>query len=269
MKRVLLLGVSGMLGSEVNKVLCRKYEVVATTRRDFDAERILDDPSYFTNFADKVGTVDYVINCIGVTIPNSKKNPAMTFFVNSSFPHILARYYGDRLIHITTDCVYSGTDNKAPYNERSPVSPKDSYGLSKCLGEPKSCLTIRTSIIGTGGDGTGLLDWFLKQTGTVNGFTDHMWNGITTHQYGIVCDKIMSAKTKPQKGVYHVFSNAVSKFDMLTAFKKRFDVKCEIIPVSGNPVDRRLSTIYQLNDALQIPTFQQMLEDSTQLAIAS
>jgi dTDP-4-dehydrorhamnose reductase len=275
MKRVLLLGVSGMLGSEVYKVLCHRYEVVATTRRDFNVERIMDDPFYFSNFVNRIGKVDYVINCIGVTIPNSKKNPGVTFFVNSTFPHILAREYGDKLIHITTDCVYSGIDGGAPYNESSRISPKDIYGLSKSLGEPRNCLTIRTSIIGTGGDGKGLLDWFLKQKGTVHGYTDHMWNGITTHQFGLVCDKIMSNMLCPKPtGMMHVFGSSISKFDMLAAFKRTFNVECEIVPTAGNPVDRRLSTNSALlgwlnNDWLEIPTFHEMLENATQLAVAS
>jgi dTDP-4-dehydrorhamnose reductase len=298
--KVLLLGATGMLGSAVYNVLRDKYDLTITARDkdklnllgsfttyasldgigewqkdsyrflEFDAEKMMADytakkgSAYFSEFVKIVGDVDYVINAVGVTIPFSLKNPALTFFVNSALPHILARQYGPRLIHITTDCVYSGTDGKAPYDENSALSPVDIYGLSKSLGEPKDCLTIRTSIIGLELSGnTGLLGWFLSTaapTATLNGFTDHFWNGITTHQFGVVCDKIMSAG-RLDHGLFHVFANPVSKYEMLLAFKERFNRQCEIKPASGNPVVRTLGTVYGLNDWLEIPTFQKMIEE--------
>jgi len=296
MKKVLLLGATGMLGSAVYKVLRDKYDLTITARdtaklgllgshltkdaelgvgvayrfTEFDAEKMMADytakqgSSYFDKFVYDVGDVDYVINAIGVTIPFSLKNPGLTFFVNSALPYLLARRYGRRLIHITTDCVYSGTDDGAPYDEDSPLSPNDIYGLSKSLGEPKNCLTIRTSIIGPELSGhTGLLGWFLtnaKPGAVLNGFTDHLWNGITTHQFGVVCDKIMSAG-RLDHGLFHVFANPVSKYEMLLAFKERFERRCEIKPAAGNPVVRTLSTVYEFNDWLEIPTFQKMVRE--------
>jgi dTDP-4-dehydrorhamnose reductase len=251
-----------MLGSDICRTLDTKHEVIAITRKEFDAEKAMADYAckggcYFSDFVKSIGKVDYVINALGVTIVHSAKNPALTFFVNSALPHLLAREYGLRLIHITTDCVYSGKGG-APYNEDSHFSPTDLYGLSKSLGEPEESIVIRTSIIGRGGDGTGLLGWFMKQSGIVQGFTDHLWNGITTRQFALVCDRIMMEGVL-QCGVSHVFSNSVSKYEMLSVFKKHFDVPCEIIPVSGNPIDRRLSTRRVLNGWLEIPSFEEML----------
>jgi dTDP-4-dehydrorhamnose reductase len=258
--RVLLLGKNGMLGNEILKTLSKdKYEILAFSRKDFDVEHVCNNKDYFHEFVASVGNVDFVINAIGITIPNSLKNPAMTYFINSTFPHILASQYGIKLIHITTDCVYSGTDG-FPYNELSEHSPKDTYGLSKSLGESQDCITIRTSIIGTGGDRTGLLDWFLQQKGFVKGYTDHFWNGITTHQFALVCDKIMTSNI-PRRGIYHVFSNTVSKYDMLNTFRNKFKVDCDLIPLSGNPVNRTLSTIYEFNSLLNNPSFEQMLDE--------
>jgi len=303
MKRVLLLGATGMLGSAVYNVLRDKYDLTITARdvdklflltkpllhssegvaylknpsrtAAFDAEQMMADytakkgSAYFSDFVKRIGEVDYVINAIGVTIPFALKNPGLTFFVNSALPHILAREFGPRLIHITTDCVYSGTDGSAPYNEYSPFSPMDIYGLSKNLGEPKTCLTIRTSIIGEELSGhTGLLGWFLsnaKPGAVLNGFTDHLWNGLTTKQFGLVCDRIMDGPlTLPapyRTGLYHVFTNPVTKFEMLQAFQKRFGTQAEIKPASGNPVIRTMSTAYALNDWLKIPSFDQMIEE--------
>lgn len=289
MKKVLVLGATGMLGHEVVSVLSKNHAVVATHRKAltpslgfgvekvfdgslttlfyrFDAEKVFDESltnenDYYRRFVDDVGDVDYVVNCIGVTIPFAVKNPALTMFVNGVLPHILAATYKEKLIHITTDCVYSGMDGGAPYDEMSEKSAFSLYGLSKSAGEPSDFLTIRTSIIGRERDShNGLLEWFLDaaKSGSVNGYTDHLWNGITTHQYALICDKIISAGFYPQ-GLYHVFSNAVTKYDMLMAFKERFHLKCDIVPVSGKPLDRRLGTIKHFNDWLRIPNFQEMV----------
>jgi len=282
MKKVLLLGATGMLGSEVYRTLRDKYDITVTARDksklsllgstgkslEFDAEKMMADYAvkkneYFSEFVKQAGDVDYVINAVGVIIPFAMQNPALTFFVNSALPHILARQYGPRLIHTTTDCVYS--DGKAPYNESSECSPTDIYGLSKSLGEPENCLTIRTSIVGPELSGhASLLGWFLNaaKVGTpISGYTNRMWNGITTHQFGIVYDKVMS-KGEPMTGLYHVFTNPVSKYETLLAFQSRFKVNCSITPVVAQPaVDRRLSTLYSFNSWLKIPTFQKMVEE--------
>ena len=202
-----------MLGSAVYGVLNKKYDLVLGIRNaekadllkkrfgeadrvkivPFDAAHIYQEhaakkgfPSEFVaQFLRQVGDVDRVINAVGVTIPFALRDPAMTFFVNGALPHILAERFGEKLIHITTDCVYNGKDS-FPYDENSRKSPTDLYGLSKSMGEPASCLTIRTSIIGRELDGyTGLLEWFLQQRGrTITGFAEHYWNGITTQQFG-------------------------------------------------------------------------------------
>jgi dTDP-4-dehydrorhamnose reductase len=259
--RVLLLGANGMLGSEVYKTLKDKHEVLPTTRKEFDAELACGNFSYFQDFVKRSGPVDWVINAIGVTIPRSMKNPAVTFFVNSTLPHMLARVYGGRLIHITSDCVYSGVDGGAPYTEDSAFSPKDIYGLSKSFGEPKNCITLRTSIIGLNGDGTDLLGWFLRQLDPIKGYEDHLWSGVTTRQFALICDRIMGAWVAPPPGIYHVFSEPISKYRMLLTLRDKFATPVEIIPVSGNPVDRRLATRKGLNRSLEIPTFQQMVEE--------
>jgi dTDP-4-dehydrorhamnose reductase len=287
MKTVLVLGATGMLGHQVARTLAEKGHDVLIAGRDgdrmlefdfgnnfpkfeFNAEKVLADVlekknSYFQGFVNRVGPVDYVVNAVGVTIPFALQNTTATLFVNGAFPHLLAREYGERLIHITTDCVYSGTDKKAPYDEDSPKSAHDLYGLSKSLGEPHNCLTIRTSIIGPEmGRSTGLLGWFLEaaKSGSVNGYKDHLWNGITTKQFALACDKVISNGHHPQ-GVYHVHSNAVSKYEMLLAFKKKFHLKkCDIVPMTSSyPVDRRLASIYHFNTWLKIPTFQQMIDE--------
>jgi len=268
-KKVLLLGATGMLGHAVGKVLVKNYDLTCTSRvaaylraLQFDAKRALDS-EYMKAFFQQVGEVDYVINAIGDIRPT---NYETAFIVNSVLPHVLARQYGHQLIHISTDCVYSGTDGKAPYNESSIAHPTDLYGMTKSLGEPKECLTIRTSIIGREMVGhVGLLEWFLnaakseraKQFG-IAGYVDHFWNGITAHQYGLICDKIME-RDVPIQGVRHVFSSDISKHDMLVAFSDRFNVKCQIIPAQTGGIDRRLGTTSGFNAWMKVPSFQEML----------
>src|SRR3989344_30113 len=212
MKRVLILGATGMLGSALYDVLKDKYNLLLSTRDtnkisllekkygllrksevvEFDADILYKEylgkkgsPSkYLTSFVDKIGNIDYVINALGVTIPFSLQNPALTFFINGALPHILAGVFGEKLIHITTDCAYNGKEG-FPYTENSSKSPVDIYGLSKSLGEPTSCLTLRTSIIGRELEGfTGFLEWFLQQEGKeLTGFAEHFWNGVTTREF--------------------------------------------------------------------------------------
>ncbi len=291
MKRVLLLGATGMLGSAVYGVLRQKYELILGVRNleklallekthggiarhevlPFDAALIYQDyvarkgdrGKYLTEFLRRAGNVDHVINAIGVTIPFSLREPALTFFVNGALPHILAEAFGEKLIHITTDCIYNGKEG-FPYNENSSKSPTDLYGLSKSLGEPTGCLTIRTSIIGRELDGlTGLLEWFLQQEGkTITGFAEHYWNGVTTKQFGKLCDKIMqSPDLYPRRGIYHVFSTVVSKYDMLLAFQRKYGIHCTIKADNENRLNRSMTSAKELNRLLQVPSFSDMLED--------
>jgi dTDP-4-dehydrorhamnose reductase len=215
-----------------------------------------------TEFLRRVGKIDHVINAIGVTIPFSMREPALTFFINGALPHILAESFGEKLIHITTDCVYNGKEG-FPYNENSSKSPTDLYGLSKSLGEPTGCLTIRTSIIGRELDGmSGLLEWFLQQEGkTITGFAEHYWNGITTQQFGKLCDQIMqSPDAFPRRGIYHVFSTVVSKYEMLLSFQRKYGIRCTIKADNENKLNRSMTSVKELNQLLRVPAFPQMLE---------
>jgi dTDP-4-dehydrorhamnose reductase len=289
MTRVLLLGATGMLGSAVYGVLSPKYDLVLAARNlekiallekryggtsrhklvCFDAASVYQDfverkgspGEYLTDFLHKVGPVDRIINAVGVTIPFSLREPALTFFTNGALPHILTSLFGEKLIHITTDCVYSGKEGY-PYDENSPKSPTDLYGQSKSLGEPTNCLTIRTSIIGRELDGfTGLLDWFLQQSGkTITGFANHYWNGITTQQFGRLCDQIMESPNGfPRTGIFHVFSTVITKYEMLRAFQRKYRVHCTINAEYDNKLNRTLTSSKELNRMLRLPSFAEML----------
>jgi dTDP-4-dehydrorhamnose reductase len=289
MKRVLLLGATGMLGSAVYGVLQDKYKLTLAVRNPnkiellervyggtaahrivaFDAAATYQDfaskrgfpCNTLTRLVNEIGQIDHVINAIGVTIPFALREPVLTFFVNGSLPHLLAEVFGEKLIHITTDCVYSGSEGY-PYDETSAKSPIDVYGLSKSLGEPANCLTIRTSIVGRELEGfTGLLEWFLRQGGkTITGFSGHYWNGVTTQQFGDICHQLMSSpETYPRRGLFHVFSTTVSKYEMLQAFKHKYGLDCTIVPDHKQKLNRSLTTVKELNGILKVPSFSDML----------
>jgi dTDP-4-dehydrorhamnose reductase len=290
-KTVAILGTTGMLGSAIYSELRNRYRLVLAVRskdkiklleerfggtgkhkivefdaalfyKDFEAKNGYQSP-YFKNFLRELGKVDYVINAIGITIPFALENPALTFFINGALPHLLAGIFQEKLIHITTDCVYNGIEG-FPYDENSPKLPVDIYGLSKSLGEPLNCLTIRTSLIGRELEGhTGLLDWFLSQKGkTITGFANHFWNGITTKQFAKICDRLMSEPDKfPKSGLFHVFSTTVSKYEMLIKFREKFNIDCEIKKDETQKLNRTLSTVYDFNSKLGIPSFDQMVKE--------
>lgn len=287
MKKIAIFAPTGMLGSMVYKVLKDKYELILVYR-DEDKLQILNDAygdvdkhrkvqldisSIFNEhvvqpaFAEaivEIGEVDAVINCAGVIKPYSTKDPSSTFYINGVFPRLLANAYGNKLIHITTDCAYNGIEN-SPYDESSIKNATDLYGLSKILGEVgEQSLVLRTSIIGPEITGyVSLIEWFKKQNGeTISGFSTHLWNGITTKEFGNVCDRIISSRSDfPATGLYHIFGSDVTKYEMMQAFKEKYDIDVTINEATPPAVDRRLRSIHTLNDQLNIPTFQEMIAD--------
>lgn len=294
MARIALLAPTGMLGSAVYDVLKDKHELVLI-HRDADKLKLLDkaygDVAKHTSvpfdlmelkedygegfptatigprmqkLLDAVGNVDAVVNAAGIIKPYSTKDPIITFFINGALPHILSTYYQEKLIQITTDCAFDGIEG-APYTEESVKRPTDLYGLSKAIGEPSDhSLVLRTSIIGPEiHSDVSLIAWVRKQHGqSAKGFTRHLWNGITTRQFGKIVDTIVSNRSAyPDHGLFHVFSNDVTKYDMVTAIAKKYNVDVKIEPDDGPVLDRRLGTVKSLNAALKIPSFEQMLED--------
>lgn len=281
MKRVLILGATGMLGSALYDVLRHHYALTLAVRDlrkldllerayggtsthhavEFDASRSRD-AAYFKNLLADVGSVEYVINAIGITARHAEQDPETAFFINGEFPHILADTYGSKMIHIATNGVYDG--NNGSYDESSPKSPCGIYAESKSRGEPSTCLTLRTSIIGRELEGkTSLLEWFLEQSGKrITGYRRHLWNGITTREFAHVCNRIMSNPARfPRTGIFHIFSTTVTKYDMLLAFREKFRVDCEIIPDDAHILDQTLATIHSLNADLEIPSFEKMLSE--------
>lgn len=294
MKRVAIAGASGMLGSMVYKVLKDTYSLILIYRDKekfrkleksygntsthqailFDFLDIYYDYLFgFTRnkispkleaLTQKIGAVDALINCAGIINRYADKNPSQTFFINSALPHLLSSIYKEKLIHVSSDCVFNGISD-APYNENSPHTPTDIYGLSKSLGEPSMhSLVLRTSVIGPEIENfVSLLEWLKRQKGkTINGYTNHYWNGITTRQFAIICQKIIDNPRKfPKTGLFHLFSDTQTKYEMLKKLREKYQIDVKIKPVKALPIDRRLASIYNFCRDLSIPSFNEMLAE--------
>jgi dTDP-4-dehydrorhamnose reductase len=248
--KILILGADGMLGHMAEKYFkSENYDVISTTRGTLSADKIsLNLSSHKFNLQSLLPygwTPEYIINCIGIIKPYSEKNMEETIFVNSMFPHILARQakeLGIKVFHITTDCVYSGL--KGSYSETDKFDPLDVYGKSKSLGEPKDCFVLRTSIIGPETKGKlSLLEWFFQQNGKeINGFLNHFWNGLTTLECSKAIDQIIKNNLY-EEGTKHIFSNVVSKFEMVNTFENVYGTNVKINGVNAKDFcDRTLST---------------------------
>lgn len=245
MTEVLILGANGMLGNYMSTYFSRsgKYTVTRMGRHLFDAAR--------DNVRDlNVGQYDVVINCIGVIKPLVKSVGTLnTTLVNSVFPHILANECErakTKLIHITTDCVFSGKIGY--YLESSDHDPLDVYGKSKSLGEPDNAMVIRTSIIGEELTSTrSLIEWVKSNDGnTVDGYTNHTWNGVTCLELAKFIDRCI-VNNIHWSGVRHIFSPApVTKRELVELIAVNFNVNLTVVGKEVTPpVYRTLSTIYE------------------------
>ena len=190
---------------------------------------------------------DVVINCIGTIKPQvDKLGDLNAIKVNSLFPHLLANVCeekGYKLIHITTDCVFSGKDGN--YDEDAPHDCIDVYGKTKSLGEPPNCTVVRTSIIGEEfGTSRSLIEWVKSENGnTVNGYLNHLWNGLTCYQVAKVFETIIKDELY-WEGVRHIYSpNTLNKYLLVRAIVGAHDLDIEVKPVDGpSKCHRTLST---------------------------
>ena len=269
MIKVLILGGTGMLGNAVVRHFISQegYEVTATYRTDG-----LDIPCNKIKFDvvngspdELTGDFDYVLNCIGIIKPFMLPDIMAAIKINSLFPHTLAQWCinnNQKLVHITTDCVYSGSKGK--YIESDLHDALDNYGKSKSLGEcPDKAMVLRTSIIGEEiHKHASLIAWAKNQKGkTISGFSTHLWNGITTNQYAKVCD-IVIRENLYEHGLFHVFAeDDVTKLEMMHLFNKKYNLGMTIEDKQPVSCDRTLRTEKQLNGKLEIPTVKKMIEE--------
>lgn len=266
--KVYVLGYKGMLGRYVYIYLKSKnFDVIGLTRNDIDADKSTYNEPLLKSILFHKGFKkdDVLINCIGTIKPMVDKYGTLTAIkVNSLFPHLLAnvcKKEGYKMIHITTDCVFSGKDGF--YNENSPHDCIDIYGKSKSLGEPTNCTVIRTSIIGEEvGQSRSLLEWVKSMNGkTANGYTNHNWNGLTCFQVAKIFEDII-VNNKYWLGVRHIFSpNIMNKFELVSAIADIYDLDIEVVPTeAATKCDRSLSTIH-CDITFEIPDIEAQIQE--------
>jgi len=273
--KIVVLGSTGMLGNTVGKYFVSKYggKKVSLSYRNkkisYGEKSFYFDVIKYFNFPNnklKLPECDYVINCIGSIKQHKNWNTYEAIKINSCFPWELAKYCEEndtRLIHVTTDCVFSGKDGK--YTENSLHDELDEYGKTKSLGEveSKNAMVLRTSIIGEElHTNVSLLSWVKSQQGKViKGYTNHFWNGITTLQYAKVCDNIIKYDLY-RSGLYHIFSDIVNKYELVSMINNYFNLKIRIEPFNTEfKCDRTLSTCKTLNDELNISSIKKQIKN--------
>ena len=268
MSKIIILGATGMLGSQVFKVLNsnKNHEVIYTTRDKINKkEGIFFDATSYDYSISKFENVDYIINCIGVTKPFIDKNYVDSLFVNSIFPHKIAQFCNFnniKLIHITTDCVFSGREGK--YTEKSLHDCTDFYGKSKSLGESINCMNIRTSIIGLElTNFVHLLSWAISQKGkTINGFENHLWNGVTTNNLSIILEKIIEENLYEKK-TFHIHSpEDINKYELLKLINKKFSLNLNINKIQATDlVNRTLRSNFDLSSNISNSSIEDQIND--------
>ena len=208
-----------------------------------------------------------VVNTIGIVKQRSDaKEVIPSLEINSLLPHRIAlacRTFGARLVHLSTDCVFSG--RKGNYCETDFSDADDLYGRTKFLGEVSEshCLTLRTSMIGPElSRKTGLLEWFLAQRGqTVKGFTKAIFTGFPTTELARIVEQVLM-DVPTIHGVYHVAARPISKYDLLTLIRDRLKLPITIERDSTFECDRSLdATRFHRDTGYSPPPWNVMIND--------
>jgi dTDP-4-dehydrorhamnose reductase len=269
--KVLILGSTGLIGHQVHNYLkdSDNYELHNISYRNkIQNDTILLNARDEKNFIDKITRISpqYIVNCIGILINGSDVDPENAIFLNSYMPHRLSRLadkINAKLIHISTDCVFSG-DKKKPYVETDEKDGRSIYAKTKGLGEVISDkhLTLRTSVVGPElkKDGEELFHWFMNQSGEVLGYTKSIWSGVTTIE---LAKAVKWSIDNNITGLYHVTNNlSISKYDLLRLFKKYTKKDISIKSFNGKDVDKSfIDTRLLVN--YQIPDYDHMVQEMT------
>lgn len=259
--KVLVLGGTGMLGHKVFQHLTKmgkntyctiqgsKAQAYDQYLRELQSPKVIEGVSAMDFEALRNTLVevcpDVIINCIGIIKQrDAAQSPIPSMKINSFLPHMLAEWsahWGGRVIHFSTDCVFTG--RRGSYSEEDRSDAEDLYGKSKFLGEVQSsnAITLRTSIIGRElNHHQSLLDWFLLQEGkTIDGYTKAIYSGVTTNHLSEVVNWLID-KHPSLSGLFQVVSTPISKYELLCKLKTAYDLNINITPTEGEVCDRSM-----------------------------
>jgi len=258
--RVLVIGANGMIGSTIFRVLSEvegwdvfgsvrdskelRYFSETMAKKAVSGVEVTLEPALLKIFKDIQPEV--VINCAGLTkhLPGAN-DPLIAIPINAVLPHKLAAYCaiaGARLIQISSDCVFSG--NKGGYLETDTTDATDLYGRTKAMGEVDypNAITLRTSTIGHELHSTyGLLDWFLSQENSCNGFTKAFFSGLPTVVFAQIIRDVVIPRPD-MHGLYHVAGQPIAKYDLLKLIAKVYNKSIDIVADDKFAIDRSLSS---------------------------
>jgi dTDP-4-dehydrorhamnose reductase len=277
--RVLVLGASGMLGSTVLRVLSEKndWEVFGTVR-DESVKRFFSAPigehlmggidverqDSLVRMLDRIRP-NVVVNCVGWTkhMPGAE-DPLVAIPINALMPHRLAglcKLAGARLIHVSTDCVFSG--EKGGYVEDDVTDARDVYGKSKALGEVHypHTITLRTSFIGHELQSKrSLLEWFLSQEGRCKGYSRAIFSGLPSVVFAQVVRDVVIPHTE-LLGLYHLAAKPIAKFDLLKMIADVYGKTIDIVPDDALTIDRSLDAArFQLATGYVAPEWPELVK---------
>jgi len=278
--RILILGGDGMLGHQLLLSLRSTHDVCVTLHKqlaDYEHIGLYSDQNAYAGidvlFQDRLLEVmadyrpDVVINGVGLVKQRKESEVRLpSLEVNALFPHrlaVLCKVANARLIHLSTDCVFSG--NKGGYVEEDISDATDLYGRTKFLGEVNHshCLTLRTSIIGLElARKSSLIEWFLAQEGEVCGYRRAIYSGLTTLEMARVIDYIL-CNHPSLSGVWHVASKPITKYDILRKMIALLDIKnVELLPDDSFVADRSLNADrFQRETGYSPPAWDSMLKE--------
>lgn len=265
-----VLGSNGMAGHQIGLYLREQgHDVTGFARNEsFVLDKsIIGDASDFDNLKEiiRIGKFDVIINCIGILNQFAEDDHSHAVLMNSYLPHFIAGVanpLGTYVIHMSTDCVFSG--RRGQYTEMDSPDGTTFYDRTKALGElnDDKNLTLRNSIVGPdiNEKGIGLLNWFMKQEGEVNGYTGAIWTGQTTLQLAKTME--MAAKERPT-GLYNMVpSTSINKFELLGLFNKYLrNGEIRINPVNGISADKSLKRT-NFDFDYRIPDYEQMISEA-------
>lgn len=271
-----------MLGHQLLRQWQGQHEVRVTLRRDSDAYAGSgplrpENRHYYgvdvVRTEELVGVLadfrpDAVVNAVGIVKQQSAaKESIPSIEINALFPHrlaLLCKVVGARLIHMSTDCVFSG--QKGNYKESDLSDAEDLYGKSKYLGEVHEahCVTLRTSIIGTElTRKKSLVEWFLAQKGPVKGYRKAIFSGFTTVEMARIIESLLVLHPYAS-GLYHVSSEPISKFELLSKIKEKLELPVLVVPDESLDIDRSLDSIrFRKDFGYMPPAWDDMLDELT------
>jgi dTDP-4-dehydrorhamnose reductase len=278
--RVLIFGGDGMLGHELLASWRSRHEVWVTLRREAGAyaghgdlfrERALFgvDVRRLADVVDAVAASrpEAVVNAAGIVKQRAVAREAIpSLEVNALFPHRLAQVCaaaGARLVHVSTDCVFSGARGR--YAESDVPDASDLYGRTKLLGEPAGphCLTLRTSIVGLElTRKAGLVEWFLAQRGRVRGYRRAIFSGLTTTELARAVEHFL-VRQPDLGGLWHLASSPIDKFSLLDGLSRRLvRTDVEIAPDEDFTCDRSLdASALAERTGYRVPSWDNMLDE--------